>query len=380
MQTVLSGFNQPVKITFIPDNGYGVDGSGNAFVSQRAGSVIVMKYTGGQFVKQSVPFVTVPNVFSSFYEEGLAGIAFPPDYNTSHFVYFYAAVQFANGTHVIQVMRYTATTDGSQNIVAVPGSQKIILVIPDLGIGHFGGHIKFDSLGNLYIGAGDQWTFGASASLQTLKGKLLRITPLATPGPDGKYYSIPSTNPFASSSDPSIMKEIFSYGLRHPFSFDLDSVTGKLYVDDVGLDTTEEIDDSTVAKNFGWGTYEGPVLGNPQNLVNYKNPTYYYYHADVEAPGGGFVAITAGVFYDGDVYPSQFKGAYFFGDYGVGFIKALLPVEQYPPTIDPATGVLIGHVVPITSGHPNNPVGLAVWHGEVYYTDYNGNIGKLTFS
>ncbi len=330
--------------------------------------------------KTTSPFVTSPNVRSKIEEEGLIGIAFPPDYTTSHFVYFYASVESPPGVFKTQVLRYKVTTDANQNLVAAPGSQQTIFEEPDLANGHIAGELRFDSAGNLYIGSGDQWIIGTSQDLTTLTGKILRITPLENPDASGALYTIPSTNPFASSTDPKIKKEIFSYGLRNPYSFDLDPVTNKLYVSEVGFDTVEEIDDSTVPANFGWDTYEGPVVGNPSHLTNYKNPLYYYFHTDVATPGlGERVAITGGAFNNGDVYPSQFKGAYFFGDFGRGFVKALLPIGQYPPITDPKTNVPIGQVVPVISGQQNTPISLAVWKGEIYYTDFDGNAGKLIY-
>src|SRR5207245_1209199 len=87
------------------------------------------------------------------------------------------------------------------------------------------------------------------------------------PGSNGLLYSIPSTNPFASSTDSTIRKEIYSYGLRNPFTFDIDSQTGKIYINAVGYHTWEAVLDSTTPVNFGWDQYEGPTFGVPKAQV-----------------------------------------------------------------------------------------------------------------
>src|SRR2546428_119512 len=255
-QNIVTGLgSQTDGIAFIPDNGPGLDGSGAFMVILMNGTVIIVKNMGGTFVKQSVPFVTVPTVqgFAGD-DEGLLGIAIDPNWLTTHQVYFYAT-ESINGVLQDQVVRYTATTDSSGNIIAdTTKGKELILGIPG-ALAHNAGHMKFDSQGNLYVATGDQFIIppGTPAQdLTSLDGKMLRITPLATPGSNGLLYSIPSTNPFVTSTDPTVKKEIYSYGLRNPWTFDIDSQTGKIYVNMVGYNTWESIFDSTTPSNFGW--------------------------------------------------------------------------------------------------------------------------------
>src|SRR3989442_13400835 len=140
-----------------------------------------------------------------------------------------------------------ATTDSSGNIVANTGiGQKLIIGGILAGTSHNGGHLKFDSQGNLYIATGDSHRYGIIAQdLTSLAGKMLKITPLASPGPNGLLYSIPSTNPFVTNSSTTIKKEIYSYGLRNPFTFDIDSQTGLIYINMVEYNTWETVLDST---------------------------------------------------------------------------------------------------------------------------------------
>jgi len=358
-------------------------------LEKNTGNVIVFKNTNGQFVRQTVPFVTVPNLQTAYETNGLLGIAFDPKWSSttpSKFVYFYVT-RTVSGSVVGELIRYHATTDPTTgNIVADQsvGEQLVLGNIPAWQNGHNGGNMKFDSQGNLYIGTGDGWTFTAGQDLTTLQAKMMRITPLLTPDASGKLYSIPSTNPFASSTNTSIKKEIWGYGVRHPWTFDIDSQTGKLYVSDVGFNTWERIDDFTLGgANAGWPNYEAPPFGNPQNLASYTPQIYWFAHQGMEPLTGGTAglqALTAGAFYHGSYYPSNLQGAYFFGDYGVGFISALLPSSTAPPQIDPASGYPKGQIVPIYYGLTVAPITMQEWNGKLYFLDLNGNLNVLNYN
>ena len=381
-QTLVSGFNMADVLAFIPDNGPGVDGSGNLMIGEKnSGNIFVLKYTSGQFVKQSVPFVTIPNLQTSFEDNGVIGMAFDPNWVNTKLVYF-DITRTVSGSVVDQVVRYHATTDSSGNIIADQTvGEQLVFTAPGFPSGHNGGCLKFDSAGNLYIAVSDHWTFTGAQDLTKLDGKILRITPLASPV-NGKLYSIPATNPFASSSDPNIKKEIWGSGIRNVFTFDVDSKTSKVYASDVGYNSWERIDNFTVAgSNAGWPYYEGPAYGNPQNLAGYKPQAYWYPHDGIEpqtGPTAGNEAIQGAVFYHGTYYPNL-DGAYLFGDYGVDFISALLPSSTAPLQTDPASGASKGQVVPIYYGLPAfSPINMAVWNQKLYILDF-GNLNVLNY-
>ena len=386
-QTVASGLNFPAYFAFIPDNGPGADGTGAFMANEKnTGNVWVFKNVNGQFVKQSVVFVKVPNLQTNYETNGLLGIAFDPNWATtssSQYVYFYVT-RTVSSSVVGELIRYHAITDGSGNIIADKsvGEQLVLGNIPAFNNGHNGGSLKFDSQGNLYISTGDGWTFTAGQDLTTLQGKILHITPLATPV-NGKLYSIPSTNPYASSTNTSIKKEIWGYGVRNPYTFDIDSKTGHLYASDVGFNTWERIEDFTAGgNNAGWSNYERPPVGNPQNVANYVPPLYWYAHQGVEpqtGPTAGIEALSAGAFYHGTTYPNL-DGAYFFGDYGVGNIAALLPSSVAPPTTDPASGYPIGQTLPLLYGLTQAPIYMQEWNGKLYFMDLNGNVSVLNYN
>src|SRR3989454_663076 len=379
-QTLVSGFNMADVLAFIPDNGPGVDGSGNLMIGEKnSGNIFVLKYTSGQFVKQSVPFVTIPNLQTSFEDNGVIGMAFDPNWVNTKLVYF-DITRTVSGSVVDQVVRYHATTDSSGNIIADQTvGEQLVFTAPGLATGHNGGCLKFDSAGNLYIAVSDHWTFTGAQDLTKLDGKILRITPLASPV-NGKLYSIPSTNPFASSSDSSIKKEIWGYGIRNVFTFDVDSKTSKVYASDVGYNSWERVDNFTApGSNAGWPYYESPAFGNPQNLASYTPQVYWYPHDGIKpqtGPTAGNEAIQGAVFYHGTYYPNL-DGAYLFGDYGVDFISALLPSST--AQTDLASGVQIGQVVPIYYGLPAfSPINMAVWNQKLYILDM-GNLNVLNY-
>ena len=294
--TFVSGLNSPTLMDFAPD--------GRLFVSEQGGALRVIQ--NGQLLP--TPFVTLP--VDSSGERGLLGVAFDPNFATDHYVYVY----WTDPAPVVhnQVSRFTA--DGN---AAVPGSGVDIFDLPPLSAAenHNGGSIHFGADGKLYISAGDNAQSANSQSLDTTLGKLLRINP------DG---SIPTDNPFYNQTTGS-NRAIWALGLRNPFTFAVQPGTGRIFINDVGLNTWEEIDDGVAGANYGWPITEGDALPGQQLPPHYQDPIYEYNHGVNESNG---VAITGGTFYDppagvADAFGASYAGDYFFADYGIGFIKAL---------------------------------------------------------
>jgi glucose/arabinose dehydrogenase len=59
------------------------------------------------------------------------------------------------------------------------------------------------------------------------------------------------------------------------------------------------------------------ALGSPPATSAAKPPLFEYSHL------GESAAVTAGTFYTGTVYPAQYQGAYFFGDFSLGLLRTL---------------------------------------------------------
>ena len=183
---------------------------------------------------------------------------------------------------------------------------------------HNGGGVEFGPDGYLYLGLGD----GGSErdpqrngqNLQTMLGKMLRIDV-----DHGDPYTIPPDNPFISGGG---LPAIWASGLRNPWRFSFDGLTGDLYIADVGQDAWEEVDFVQAGRpggmNFGWSYYEGKHQYNdqpPANLV-FTFPVIEYSHAYGCAVTGGYV-------YRGAAYP-DWQGVYLYGDYCSGTVWGLI--------------------------------------------------------
>ena len=164
--------------------------------------------------------LTNPRIVSAGGERGLLSVAPAPDYATSHHLYVY----FTNTSGSIEIDEFTADGD------SVPfSSRRPLIVIPHPNFSnHNGGQLQFGPDGMLYAGTGDGGSAGDPSgnaqNLNSLLGKILRIDP----HPSGSLpYTVPAGNPFPGSL-------IWSYGLRNPWRFSFDRMTGDLLIGDVG--------------------------------------------------------------------------------------------------------------------------------------------------
>lgn len=245
-------------------------------------------------------------------EQGLLGLAFSTDGLTAYVCYTIA-------DYSIQIDSFELTSAG----VLDPAQRKQVLNIAHPGYGnHNGGNLITGPDGMLYIGVGDGGGSGDPArnaqNLQSLLGKILRIDPLVD---RGTPYEIPQDNPFADSD--SARREIWSYGLRNPWKFSFDRLTGDLWVGDVGQSKWEEVnlvraaDGGGRGTNFGWSAYEGTHrYNNDQSAGDRVDPVYEYAHK------GRSASVTGGFVYRGTAIPGLY-GAYVFADEVWGTVWAM---------------------------------------------------------
>ncbi len=278
------GLSNPTAMAFAPD--------GRLFVTQQGGALRVIK--NGSLL--ATPFLTV--TVDSAGERGLLGVAFDPAFATNQFVYVYYTATTPS-THN-RISRFTANGD-----VAVAGSEVVILELNNLSTAtnHNGGAIHFGSDDKLYVGVGENANSANSQSLSNLLGKMLRINA------DG---TIPTDNPFYNTAN-GVNRAIWATGLRNPFTFAFQPGTGRLFINDVGQNTWEEINDGISGANYGWPDTEG-ATSDPR----FQSPRYAYDHS------GGPCAITGGAFYSPAIqFPSGYAQDYFFADYCAGWIHKL---------------------------------------------------------
>lgn len=294
--TVTSGIPNPTVMAFA-DNG-------DIFVCQQNGKVRLIR--NGQL--QSTPILSL-NV-DDFFERGLIGIALHPNFNSNGHIYLYYTLANGNNNRISR-FTFNGTTIN-------PNTEQVILNLTPLNAGnHNGGAMKFGLDGKLYVGVGENAKPNQAQSLNTYLGKLLRINPNG---------SVPPGNPFPSGS--AEKKRIWAYGLRNPYTFDIQPGTGTIYVNDVGQNSWEEINDATTGGlNFGWPQAEGN-----SNNSSFENPVYAYAHGNGNLKG---CAITGGAFFNPATtnYPAEYNGKYFFQDFCNNWIAYIDPSNPGAPTI-----------------------------------------------
>jgi glucose/arabinose dehydrogenase len=293
------------------------------------------------------PFVTLS--VDSNGERGLLGVAFDPNFASNHYVYVYHTVPGSTAHN--RISRFTANGD-----VALANSEFVVVDLDNLSnaTNHNGGAIHFGPDGKLYAGVGENANPGNAQSLSNRLGKILRINS------DG---TIPSDNPASfpgiTGSTSGANRAIWAVGLRNPFTFAFQPGTTRLFINDVGQSTWEEINDGIARSNYGWPAAEGPA--RPPN-PNFRDPIFYYGHGSSSTTG---CAIVGGTFYNPAVlqFPSSFVGKYFFADLCSGWIRVLNPSNN--TASDFASGI-------------SSPVDLHVGaDGALYYLTHGGQVFRV---
>jgi hypothetical protein len=216
-----------------------------------------------------------------------------------------------------RVSRFTA--DPANPDRALEGSEVVLLEIAAThSVFHNGGALTFLADGTLTIAVGDNALGGVAQLLTDLRGKVLRIRA------DG---SIPADNPFyLDTTDAN--RAIWALGFRNPFTASLDAGPGtganRLFVNDVGQDAVEEINDTVAGGNYGWPICEGPCAAPNAALTD---PVAAYHHGFSDSTG---CAVTGGTFYAPahPTFPVAYRGKYFYIDFCSAWIRLLDPVTR----------------------------------------------------
>jgi glucose/arabinose dehydrogenase len=292
VQQTVAGLSRGTAMAFAPD--------GRLFVCQQDGALRVIR--DGALLP--TPFVSL--TVSSSGERGLLGVAFDPAFDTTPYVYVYYTVATAPIHN--RISRFLAAGDVST------GSEQILLELNNLSgaTNHNGGAIHFGGDGKLYAGVGENANGANAQSKANLLGKMLRIN---------KDGTIPTDNPFFN--DPTVTgnnKAIWALGLRNPFTFAFDPAGTRLFINDVGEVTWEEINDGSAGSNYGWNLHEGIV-----NTPPFVDPLVVYGHGTGPATG---CAISGGAFHDASrvTWPAGFAVDYFYAEFCSGWIRRFHPV------------------------------------------------------
>jgi glucose/arabinose dehydrogenase len=319
LELVVDGLASPVAVA------HAGDGSDRLFVVEKAGVIRIV--SNGNLVPD--PFIDITDrVEAGGSEQGLLGLAFHPDFQTNG--WFFVNYTGNGGTTIIS--RFQA---GEQRLTADPASEENVLTQPQPAANHNGGHLAFGPDGYLYIGLGDGGAagdqFGNGQNGATWLGAMLRIDVDQLP------YTIPADNPFVG--DAAVVDEIWAIGLRNPWRYAFDRLTGDLYIADVGQGQYEEVDLQTAGspggENYGWPIMEGghcypPGAGNCDQS-GLTLPVIEYDHSQG-------CSITGGYVYRGPDSPAA-HGLYLFGDYCSGRIWGLVSIPGRDPGVAELTRV-----------------------------------------
>jgi glucose/arabinose dehydrogenase len=304
-QIVADGFDQPVALLDA------MDGSGRLFVVERRGLVRILQ--NGEVAP--IPFLDLHDriELTGSTSAGILGMAIHPNFSKNGFFY----IHYTDARLHSVIARYQANP---QRTNGDPMTEHRLLEI-DYPIGeHKGGDLVFGPDGYLYIsigdggGPGDGDQLGNAQNPGTLLGSILRIDV-----DGGDPFAIPPDNPYVSSAG---RPEVWVYGLRNPWRFSFDRVTGDMFIADVGENTWEEIDfipaGTRGGLNFGWNYFEGTsrYQGQPPPEQKLVEPVFQYDHSQG-------CSITGGAVYRGQALP-EWYGIYVYGDYCQGNVWALL--------------------------------------------------------
>jgi len=297
-----TGISTPVCITNAGDS--------RLFVVSQTGYIHIVDSTGNV---NPQPYLDIHERVIYGGERGLLGVAFHPQYISNG--YFY--VNYIGPGDSTHISRFSVTP-GNPDLADSQSEFKLMTLFQPYA-NHKGGDLCFGPDGYLYIGLGDGGSAGdpgnrAQNPMEYL-GKMLRIdVDLGYP------YSVPPTNPFYNST--TALGEIWALGLRNPWRFSFDRLTGDLWIGDVGQDSIEEIDfqpsGDPGGENYGWRCYEGNVVYNNSGCPpepTFTFPVYSYPHTDGCSVTGGYVCR--------DDTSSALYGYYFFADYCSDRIRTL---------------------------------------------------------
>lgn len=289
-------------------------------------------------------------------ECGLLGMAFDPGFAGNRFIYL-SFTHSVSGQMTSFVARFTATDADATALETASGTlvRSDILNVAQPFSNHNGGHIAFGPDGYLYIGLGDGGSGNdpvqAGQDINTVLGKMLRVNA------DGG--AAPGNLVAGQGGD----ARIYAYGLRNPWRWSFDRLTGELWLGDVGQNNYEEVDIIVNGGNYGWRCREGlhqntavgacTVTGGPA-----IDPVAEYDHGEGNSITGGHV-------YRGQEL-ADYDGVYFFGDFGSGRIWGLFEQEggAYERIL------LLDSSLSVSSFGEGND-------GELYVVDYNGGIYRI---
>lgn len=322
---VKSGLNQPVSFAFLPDGRI-------LFDEQKTGKVRML--VNGH-IAATDPVLAVPNVQTAGQEQGLLGIAVDPQWPTRPYVYLY----HDRVGNFCRLVRYTAsgslTDPNAENITL---AQPLLLMddITDDTIYHQAGCLRFGPDSMLYVGLGDDAYDCKAFDITSLHGNILRLKVNGLPAGSGAQVArsaiTPPDNPFVANANDNA-KLVYAWGLRNPWRFQIDPVSGVVISVDVGDNDFEEMNEVVAGGFYGWPYREADMIRVLTDCPEPGGPgaTPYIRPIAVIARDANSHAIVSGGMYRPFVggahnwppgyYPS--RGDVFYTDYYTGDLQRI---------------------------------------------------------
>lgn len=266
-------------------------------------------------------------------EAGLLGFAFAPDWDTSSVAY----VSYTTGAEDAITSRVSRFSSSDGGLTLDADSEEVVLELEQTGSNHNGGKIAFNPHdGCLYVAFGDGGGAGrhrTAADPETFYGGMLRIDVSGAGA-----YTVPADNPFGN--------ETWAYGLRNPWGWSIDPVTGDVWAGDVGWNTWEEMNRLVSGGFYGWVYYEADLCTNDDECLEYGqiDPVYAYGHDEGQS-------VTGGPVYRGAAIEGLY-GAVLFTDFASGKLWSLRETAAEPEVIvlSESTGLLVAHMATDADG------------------------------
>lgn len=342
-------FTNPIAVTSPPGE------TNRLFIVERAGRVVAITNLAAPDRTVVLDLNTLSNKVATDSECGLLGMAFHPNFSSNrYFFLFYTHTNMttsSTGRHQ-RIVRFQMS-DTNNNFVDITNEVALVSQFDQAG-NHNGGDLHFGPDGYLYASFGDEGNQADTLNnSQTIRkdffSGIIRIDVDKKPGnlapnPHAAHigqtnYSVPADNPWVAgppatdtNATGQVRTEFYAMGLRNPWRFSFDELTGQLWVGDVGgtnETAREEVDIIVKGGNYGWafreGIENGPKAAQAPGGFTFVPPITYYLHSGGPSPANlSGNSVTGGFVYRGDRISSLF-GKYIFCDYASGYLWALTP-------------------------------------------------------